>query len=145
MRTVASKIEAAGANLVLIGNGDVDQGRKFLEETETRLQLLVDPGLAGYRAASLERRLLAPYSPRGWLAGIGSILRGFKPGLIAGDGYQLGGTFVITPEQRVAYSFVGTSIYARAPVDDVVETLGRLSSSQEELPASTLDQKDGAA
>ncbi len=117
---------------MLIGNGDVEQGREFLAETQTPLQLLVDPGLAGYRAALLERRLLAPYSPRGWLAGVATAMRGFWPGRATGDVYQLGGTFVITPEQRVAYSFLSPNIYARAPVGDVVATLEQLRSLQAE-------------
>ena len=127
---MADKIERAGATLVLIGNGSTEQARDFLRETETSLQLLVDPNLEGYRAASLERRLLAPYSPRGWLAALRSMLRGFRPSRPAGDIYQLGGTFVVTPEQRVAYAFVSKDMHTPAPINDVLSALRRLQDRE---------------
>ncbi len=123
MRTVASKVAARGAELVLIGNGTPTQGLEFARATDAPFRLLVDIELKGYRAAALERRLLAPYSPRGWLHGLGSWLRGFRPQPTAGDLYQLGGVFLITPEERVEYAFISQSVYDRAPPNAILEAL----------------------
>ena len=117
--------------MTLVGNGNTVEGSQFLEDTGADLRLLVDPGLDGYRAASLERSLLAPYSPQGWVRAVGSFLRGHRGGRARGDAYQLGGMFVITPSQRTEFAFVSDSVYAQAPIEaaiDILRRLGRESS-----------------
>lgn len=127
MRTVTQRIVDHGADLVLVGSGDVQEAEEFLRENEAEgLRLLVDPELKGYRAAALRRSLLAPYSPRGWWEAFKLFLRGFRPGKVAGDAYQLGGLFVISPEERVEFAHRADSISDRLPLGDVILTLERM-------------------
>ncbi len=126
MRNFTSRIREHGADLVLIGNGSTVEGSRFLEDTGTKLRLLVDPGLECYRAACLERSLLAPLSPQGWVRSVGSFLRGHRASRVSGDAYQLGGMFVITPEQRTEYAFVNNNVYEQAPIEAAIDTLRRL-------------------
>lgn len=127
MRTVTQKIADQGADLVLVGSGSVQEAEEFLRETDAEnLRLLVDPELKGYRAAALRRSLLAPYSPRSWWDGFKLFLRGYRPGKVAGDAYQLGGLFVISPEERVEFAHQADSISDRMPLGDVLLTLERL-------------------
>lgn len=140
MRAVTKKIADQGAELVLIGSGSVQEGEDFLRETETEgLRLLVDPELKGYRAAALRRSLLAPYSPRSWWEGFKLFLRGFRPGRIAGDAYQLGGLFVISPEERVEFAHHADTISDRLPLGDVLITLERLQRAEDRRRPATID------
>lgn len=127
MRAITQQITDHGADLVLVGSGNVQEAEEFLRETETEgLRLLVDPELKGYRAAALRRSLLAPFSPRSWWEALKLFLRGERPGRLAGDAYQLGGLFVISPLERVEFAHRADSISDRLPLGDVLLTLERM-------------------
>ena len=132
MRTITNRIAALGAELVLIGSGSAQQAEEFLREQDASgLRVLVDPELKGYRAAALRRSLLAPYSPRGWWEGFKLWRKGWRPGKTAGDAYQLGGLFVISPNERVELAHHAASIYDRLPLEQVIATLERLRRESE--------------
>ena len=50
------RFRAAGADLVIVGNGTVEQARAFRDERHLRMPLYVDPRMKAYRAAGLRRR-----------------------------------------------------------------------------------------
>jgi len=131
LRGIAGRIEELGSRLVLIGNGTPEQGRDFLHQTDAEelpFRLVLDPQLVGYRAAQLERPLLAGVRPRTVCSFLRARRQGARGGPVAGDPHELGGAFVICPRRGVAYSFVCRALGDQPSFDEILETLGRLRS-----------------
>ncbi len=108
MRPRAEEIEAAGARLVIVGNGWPAMARGFAERAQLppSATLVTDPTLQSYVKAGLKRSALLTLGPRGWLPFIRTMRRGFKQGRIQGDPWQQGGALVIAPGGKVLYRYV---------------------------------------
>lgn len=102
---VRDRVESSGVQIVV-----VHQGR---EESEIRTALeraglasatvISDPTGALYRAFSLPRgTFMQLFGPRVWARGVEATLRGHIVGTLAGDGFQLGGVFVLEKGEVVA-------------------------------------------
>ena len=105
-----SQFEALGAQLVFIGNGLPHFIESFKEDLGLQgSQIFTDPGLSLYKAAGLERSLLATAGP----SALGNLLKlrreGFKAAVIGpgvGDVLQQGGVVAIDTQGEVVYQFV---------------------------------------
>ena len=106
MRDHLGEIRAAGAELVIIGNGSEHFARAFRGEFELDCPLLVDPELRAYQAAGLRRGRLEMLSPRVALNAVRSMRAGARQTGVFGDPWQLGGSFVIHPGGDVRYQHV---------------------------------------
>ena len=129
MRGIASEIEDLGARLVLIGNGTPEQGQGFLRETDAQslpFRLVVDPQLVGYRAAQLERPLLAGVRPRTVCAFVRARRKGLRGGPAEGDTHEMGGAFVICPRNGVVYTFIGRVLGDQPDFGQILDILRRL-------------------
>ena len=111
MRGIVDQIRAAGAELVVVGNGSAKQAKAFLAELADAgepidFPLLTDPGRRTYKAAGLKRSIGATLNP----ALLGNAVRAFKKGHrqqgVKGDPWQQGGVFVVTPDDRVVFEQV---------------------------------------
>lgn len=90
-----AKFEAAGADLVVVAMGNVDEVAAFRRELELPFRMLADPQQESYRLYGLPRGSLSSVAgPRVWWRGLVSILS-FGAGRIIGDPLQLPGSFVI--------------------------------------------------
>jgi len=119
------EIRAAGGSIAVIGLGTPAFAKGFREATRYEGPLFVDGEGAAYRAVSLKRlKLWRLMSPRM----IGNALRakkeGFRQGKVEGDPWQLGGTLVVAPGDRLVYRWRNTNADDDAPLDDVVAALG---------------------
>ena len=96
MRDVVDRIRAAGAELVVLGNGTVDHAAWFVNELKLDSPVVTDPSRRAYVWRILD--------PRVFVKALGVMLRGFRQKPIAGDALQLGGVFVIRPDGSVPFA-----------------------------------------
>jgi peroxiredoxin len=86
----------AGASLVAIGPATPAETTTFVRDLDLPFPVLADPTLAAYRAFGLAkgtpRQVLGPAV---LLAHLRGLLRGARPGRVAGDVWQLPGAFII--------------------------------------------------
>ena len=101
MRDQRPRIQALGAELVVVGNGQPEHAQDFQQQYGLTFPLLVDPDLEAYAAAGLRRDLGSTFN----LRTAGNALRALKGGnrqtKTKGDPWQQGGAFVITPAGEV--------------------------------------------
>jgi len=124
LRDRLPEIRAAGADLVVIGNGNATFAQAFREDLGLGdLTLLVDPELRSYRAAGLRRGRAEVLSPRLATNALRAFRRGYRQGAVEGDAFQLGGVFVIRPNGALAYKYLSREAGDHAPLEDVLAAL----------------------
>ena len=125
MRDVYPEIEKRDAQLVVIGNGLPAQARDMRDELGFPATLWVDTQMAAYRAAGLRR---GPTRALSWRS-FGHLVRAWRGGHrqagVQGDPWQLGGTFVIAPPDRVLFTHVSREAGDHARVRDLLQALDR--------------------
>lgn len=124
MRDHADEIRALGARLTAIGTGKPFYARAFREDAGIDFPLLVDPGLAAYRAAGLEKAsVFGLVAPRVALATAKAVAAGHRQGRTGSEPMQLGGSFVFAPGDRELFAHVSGSFSDNAPVSDLLAVL----------------------
>src|SRR5216683_2411896 len=78
LRGIKKEIEAAGARLVFIGNGNTTSARDFKATLMPDCEVLTDPSTASYALLGARRGAWAVWSPRSWPAGLRAIRGGFR-------------------------------------------------------------------
>jgi hypothetical protein len=121
------RITAAGARLVLVGNGAPSFIAGFREETGVTGALYTDPTLATYRALEL-RRGVGGLLGRTWLHAARAMRAGFRQGRIQGDAFQLGGVLVVRPDGAIVYRHPSAEAGDHPPVDELLRALGAVES-----------------
>ena len=100
MRAYIPRIHAAGGELVIVGNGSVEQACYFVADYALTKPLLTDPTLALHRALGARR------GGRG-IRSIRNALRAMRGGFfqwqVLGDSRQHGGIFVVMPGGEITY------------------------------------------
>jgi peroxiredoxin len=125
LRDAVGGIRAAGAELVVVGNGRPEHAADFREEQRIDFPLLVDPELRAYAAAGLRRGVLDTLGP-GSLKGAWRALRsGARQGATRGDPWQLGGAFVIEPGGRVRFRHVSRDASDHPAPEKILKALAR--------------------
>ena len=105
MRGIKSEIEAAGARLVFIGNGDPALARDFKETRVPDCEVLTDPSAASYALLGARRGAWAVWSPRSWPAGLRAIRGGFRQSRTQGHAYLLGGVAILDSGGAVRWRY----------------------------------------
>jgi hypothetical protein len=124
LRGIEHEVRDRGAELVLVGNGSVEQAHQFFDQVGGPVgRVVVDPQLVGYRAAELRRSLFYGARPSTACRFAGAWRRGFRPAGLAGDPLQLGGAFVIARGGEVRYSFVSRALGHHPRRRDLLEAL----------------------
>src|SRR5258708_38430970 len=113
LRGIKKEIEAAGARLVVIGNGNTAFARNFKETWVPDCEVLTDPSTASYALLGARRGAWAVWSPRSWQAGIRAVRGGFRQTRTQGQPYLLGG--VTLPDSGGAVRWTYGSRYAGDP------------------------------
>jgi hypothetical protein len=120
------KFDAAGARLVVIGQGTPRHAQHFREQFDLDgLEILVDPDREAYKVAG------AKVGSVGDLLGPRSVLSGIKrsatermvQGKTQGSPTQLGGVLVIAPGDRVAWSHLARDAGDNPPNEDVLKAV----------------------
>jgi len=116
-------IRGRGAELALIGIGKLHYAEAFRNEFGIEAPLFVDPTGDAYRTLGMRHGVRDIFNFRSLRNLVRSLRAGFRPGLIQGDGRQLGGVVVVRPGGQVAYSYVSTSGGDHPPVGDILRAL----------------------
>jgi hypothetical protein len=105
LRDDIPRIRAAGAELVVIGNGSPEQARWFVEDTGIESPVFTEPDLVLFRELGLRRGLAAVLDPRIFARAWRALRRGFRQNGVKGDPTQLGGVFVIRRGGSILYEY----------------------------------------
>jgi len=128
-------IRAAGAELVIVGNGGPSFAAAFRDDLGLDGPLLVDPELRAYRAAGLRRGRVEALSPGLLPAALRAIGAGYRQTGIAGDPWQLGGAFVIRPDGALTLRHVAAHAGDHVRGEDLVAALAPDAPVVDERPA----------
>lgn len=123
LRGELDEIRKRGAELVLVGNGSVEQARAFRDQQGLTVPLFTDPSLQAYSRAGLRRDLAATIDPRIALRGIRALTQGFRQSSVLGDAFQQGGVFVIGTGGRVLYQHVSRYAGDNPDPADILQAL----------------------
>lgn len=126
MHRERKRIRQAGAELVLIGMGDLRYAQAFQKEFDLSCPIRVDPTRAAYKALSMKRGVGRTVAlPSVWAARFRASRAGFRQHGIEGDPWQLGGVLVVLPEGRVAYRYLSDTSADHPPVAEILAALER--------------------
>ncbi len=123
MRDALPEIREQGAELVIVGNGNLQFAEAFREDFDLEGPLLVDPELRAYRAAGMRRGRVEALSPRMALNAGRALASGYRQEGVQGDAWQLGGTFVIQRDGRLTFAHRSEVAGDHARPEDVLAAL----------------------
>jgi hypothetical protein len=123
------EIEALGAGLVFVGNGELTWARQFEAEECRGCRVLTDPALDSYWAIGARRGWRSTIGPAGLAAGIRAFRHGFRQSGVRGVPDQQGGVYVMLPGDRAAYAYVSGSAGDHPPIDAVLDALRAVAGS----------------
>lgn len=129
MRAFAQRIHDADSSLTLIGSGSPEQAKGFSERTESPFQVLSDPQLHGYQAMELQQKLFGGFRLQTIPRLINAMRDGFRAFGTQGSPHQLGGVFVITTDDDLAYSYISKTLDDRGDPREILTTLERLQTA----------------
>lgn len=114
-------VRAVGASVAVIGLGTPLFAKGFRSATGYVGPLFVDVSGEAYRAVSLKRlKVWSLFSPRMIRSALRARKEGFRQGKVEGDPWQLGGTLVVAPGDRLLYAWRNKNADDDAPIDDVL-------------------------
>jgi alkyl-hydroperoxide reductase/thiol specific antioxidant family protein len=117
-------IEAAGAELILVGNGSIEQALNFQRARAPEVRVFTDPTLESYKALGMRRSVAATLGLSSIVAGARATARGFIQTSTEGDGFQQGGTYAVAKGGTIVYSQPNRSAGDRPDIDAALQALG---------------------
>ena len=120
---MADEIEAAGAELIFVGNGKPDEAAVFQREDAGGRPVYTDPSRATYNALGMRRSVTATLGAKSSLVAVGATLRGMRQTKVAGDPWQQGGLLVLAPGDRVLHLQQNSSAGDRPDVEAALAAL----------------------
>ena len=117
------QFEAAGVNLVLIGQATPRQAAQFRRQMEIELPILADEDRASHRAAGAKVATMSELlGPRMITKGMSASRKhGVRQGRTVGHPAQLGGAMLISTDGRVAWSHMSEDAGDNAEPDEILE------------------------
>jgi AhpC/TSA antioxidant enzyme len=106
LRGVKQEIEAAGARLVFIGNGNTAFAQHFKETQVPDCEVLTDPSTASYALLGARRGFWTTWTPRALPATLRAIGHGFRQSRTQGHAFQQGGVAIVDSSGVVRWSYV---------------------------------------
>lgn len=120
------KFDAAGARLVVIGQGTPAHAQHFREQFDLDgLEILVDPDRAAYEVAGAKIASVSElFGPRSVLSGIKrAASERMVQGMTQGSSTQLGGVLVVAKGGDVAWSHLAENAGDNPPNDEVLKAV----------------------
>ena len=116
------EFEAAGAHLVLVGQGSPRQTTHFRRRQELSLPVLCDERRESYKLAGAKVGSMGDLiGPKSVMKGLATTARtGKVQGRPVGNVAQLGGAMVIAPGGRVVFKHMAKDASDNAGVDDIL-------------------------
>jgi hypothetical protein len=123
LRRITDAVHAKGAELAVVGNGDLPSARRFVRETGLTTPLYVDTRRESYRALGMRRDAASALNPA-FLGNAWRALRGgFRQTGLQGDTWQMGGALVVLRGGRVAYRYLSRAAGDHPPVERLLAAL----------------------
>ena len=123
------RVKAMGVDLIVIGQGSIDEARAFRDGEQLTVPLLTDPTRQSYRAMTMRRGLASLLT----LATPGRVFKawrsGFRQSRVAGDPLQQGGVVVIGPGGVEHFRFISRDAGDHPTSEQILATLTALSES----------------
>jgi hypothetical protein len=126
LRGIKTEIEAAGARLVFIGNGNTAFARNFKETYAPDCEVLTDPSTASYAMLGARRGIWTTWTPRSLPATLRAISHGFRQSRTQGDAFLQGGVAIVDSSGAIRWSFVSRFAGDHPSPAQVVATLQRV-------------------
>ena len=125
LRGEYAKIQSRGADVVLIGTGDLRYAHAFVADEQLPFLVLVDDAAEAARAASIRRAgLLGLFNPASFPGGIRAWRAGHRIGKSGPRVDQLGATFIVGPGPTVRYQHHDAHTADHAPMEAIFSALG---------------------
>jgi hypothetical protein len=105
LREVIPPIQAAGAHVVIVGNGTAEQAAQFSQDVAPGLPIYTDPTLQVYHALGARRNLWSNLHPRVFIRAFQARRQGHRQTGVQGDAWQQGGVFLIRPDGTLPYVY----------------------------------------
>lgn len=120
-RSRAATLEAAGVNLVFIGNGTAEMARDFQAFMEIpHLTVWTDPRRQTYRHLGFKRGWRSVLDGAALRYSLRAMRAGFRQGKTQGDPIQQGGVLVVKQGGELVYGYASASAGDHPPTDEVV-------------------------
>jgi peroxiredoxin len=117
-------VRAAGAGIAIVGLGTPEMAKDARRQTGWRGPIYVDGEGKAYRAAGLVKASIAGVlRPRVILAALRARREGFRQSRPRQNPFQLGGTLVIAPGDRVLWAWRNRFADDDAPMEEVLAAL----------------------
>jgi len=127
------EFEAAGVDIVLIGQATPRHAAHFRRKFELELPVLADKDRASYKAAGAKVATMAELlGPKSVTAGIGHAVKSrgaVRQGKMIGHPAQLGGAMIIKPGGEVVWSHMSEDASDNAPNEELLEAARRAASA----------------
>ena len=124
------ELEALGAELVVVGNGSVEQAAEFVTEVGTGARVLTDPNRESYCAVDMKRTMRSSMNLKTIAHGVRACRSGFRQTKVAGDPFQQGGIVVMSPGDHERYRYVSEEAGDHPPFEQVLDTLRRYADER---------------
>ena len=132
MHRARSEFEAAGVGLFLIGQATPRHAAHFRRTQKIDLPVLADEERVSYEAAGAKVATAAELvGPKSVTAGLVRTVRSggkVHQGRVIGNLAQLGGTMLVTPDGKVAWSHMSDDASDTAPPDEIVSAARQAST-----------------
>ena len=117
------EIEAAGGQVIAVGNGSAYWGKAFVAEEKVDYPVFTDPGKRSYDAFGMKRSVLGVLKMKVLSHGKRATKKGFKQTRVRGDPFQLGGVIVLAADGAVTYEHIENEAGDLADLDLVIAAL----------------------
>jgi hypothetical protein len=130
LRDRYAEIQALGAEVVVIGTGDVRYARSFAEDDHIPFPVLVDDDAQAAAAAGVERAgLFQMFAPGSFGPTLRAWRAGFRIGRPGRRVDQMGASFVVSPDpERLIYQHYDQHPADHAPMEAIFDALRRPES-----------------
>ena len=125
MQDAKPSIEAAGAQLVVVGNGKPMFMEGFRDKTGYQGRLYTDPSRATYRALRLRRGLRSAMNLHTVKRAFEAMRAGNRQTATRGDPWQQGGVFIIDTDGTMLYRYPSEYAGDHPPIAELVVAIGR--------------------
>ena len=117
------EIEAAGAQLVVVGNGTPSFIAGFRERTGFDGTVYTDPERNAHRALHLKRGVRASFNLKTLSRAVQAYRQGNRQGRTQGDPWQQGGVFVVATGGALVYEQRSEYAGDHPPVEEIIEAV----------------------
>lgn len=131
LRAAKPEIEATGARLFFVGNGDVAFARDFKASFVPDCVVLTDPSTTSYGLLGTKRGIRTTLSPSTWVAALRAMKSGFRQSKTRGEARLLGGAAIIDSKGQVRWRYLSRFAGDHPSTAAVLDALRATSKSRQ--------------